>query len=500
MKGYVGAIDQGTTSTRFIVFDADGRIVSVAQKEHRQIYPQPAWVEHDPAEIIRNTNEVAAEALRSGGISAGELAAVGITNQRETTVIWDKKTGRAIANAIVWQDTRVANEVSRYASNGGQNRFREETGLPLSTYFSSLKVRWLLDNVADARARAGVGELLFGTMDTFLLWQLTGGPNCGVHVTDVTNASRTQFLNLKTLQWDPALLKVFEIPESLLPAVKSSSEVYGEATIPALKGVRIAGILGDQQAALAGQACFHPGEVKNTYGTGCFLLMNTGERMVPSACGLLTTVAYKFGEAPAHYALEGSVAISGALVQWLRDNLGMIEKSSDVERLARSVSDNGDIYFVPAFSGLYAPYWKDSARGVIAGLTRYANKGHLARAVLEATAYQTRDVVEAMEKDAGIELKSVRVDGGMVGNELLMQFQADILNREVVRPVVQETTALGAAYAAGLAVGFYRSMEELRSKWKSDRIWKPEMMQVDRDRLYRGWKKAVTRSFDWMGN
>jgi len=500
MKGYVGAIDQGTTSTRFIVFDADGRIVSVAQKEHRQIYPQPAWVEHDPKEIIRNTSEVAAEALRSGGISAGELAAVGITNQRETTVIWDKKTGRAIANAIVWQDTRVADEVSRYASNGGQNRFREETGLPLSTYFSSLKVRWLLDNVADARARADAGELLFGTMDTFLVWHLTGGPGCGVHVTDVTNASRTQFLNLKTLRWDPALLKVFEIPESLLPAVKSSSEVYGEVTIPALKGVRIAGILGDQQAALAGQACFHPGEVKNTYGTGCFLLMNTGERMVPSACGLLTTVAYKFGEAPAHYALEGSIAISGALVQWLRDNLGMIEKSNDVETLARSVKDNGDIYFVPAFSGLYAPYWKDSARGVIAGLTRYANKGHLARAVLEATAYQTRDVVEAMEKDAGIELKSVRVDGGMVGNELLMQFQADILNREVVRPMVQETTALGAAYAAGLAVGFYSSVEQLRSKWKSDRIWKPEMVQVDRDRLYRGWKKAVTRSFDWMEN
>ena len=500
MKEYVGAIDQGTTSTRFIVFDADGRIVSVAQKEHRQIYPQPAWVEHDPKEIIRNTSEVAAEALRSGGISAGELAAVGITNQRETTVIWDKKTGRAIANAIVWQDTRVADEVSRYASNGGQNRFREETGLPLSTYFSSLKVRWLLDNVADARARADAGELLFGTMDTFLVWHLTGGPGCGVHVTDVTNASRTQFLNLKTLRWDPALLKVFEIPESLLPAVKSSSEVYGEVTIPALKGVRIAGILGDQQAALAGQACFHPGEVKNTYGTGCFLLMNTGERMVPSACGLLTTVAYKFGEAPAHYALEGSIAISGALVQWLRDNLGMIEKSNDVETLARSVKDNGDIYFVPAFSGLYAPYWKDSARGVIAGLTRYANKGHLARAVLEATAYQTRDVVEAMEKDAGIELKSVRVDGGMVGNELLMQFQADILNREVVRPMVQETTALGAAYAAGLAVGFYSSVEQLRSKWKSDRIWKPEMVQVDRDRLYRGWKKAVTRSFDWMEN
>jgi glycerol kinase len=500
VKRYVAAIDQGTTSTRFMVFDADGRIVSVAQKEHRQIYSQPGWVEHDPAEIIRNTNEVAAEALRSAGISAGELAAVGITNQRETTVIWDKKTGKAIANAIVWQDTRVADEVSRYASNGGQNRFREATGLPLSTYFSSLKVRWLLDNVAGSRARAEAGELLFGTMDTFLVWQLTGGPNGGVHVTDVTNASRTQFLNLKTLQWDAALLKAFEVPENLLPRVKSSSEVYGEAAIPALPGVRIAGILGDQQAALAGQACFHPGEVKNTYGTGCFLLMNTGERMVPSTYGLLTTVAYRFGEAPTHYALEGSVAITGALVQWLRDNLGLIEQSSDVETLARSVRDNGDVYFVPAFSGLYAPYWKDSARGVIAGLTRYANKGHLARAALEATAYQTRDVVEAMEKDAGIALQSVRVDGGMVGNELLMQFQADILNREVVRPVVQETTALGAAYAAGLAVGFFSGVEELRSKWKSDRIWKPAMAQADRDRFYRVWKKAVTRSFDWMEN
>jgi len=500
VKRYVGAIDQGTTSTRFMVFDADGRMVSVAQKEHQQIYPKPGWVEHDPAEIIQNTNEVAAEALSSGGISCGELAAVGITNQRETSVIWDKKTGKAIANAIVWQDTRVAEEAARFSSNGGQDRFRQSTGLPLSTYFSSLKVRWLLDNVVHARARAEAGELLFGTIDSYLVWHLTGGVNGGVHVTDVTNASRTQFLSLKTLEWDPALLKAFAVPEILLPSVKSSSEVYGEATIPALKGVRIAGILGDQQAALAGQACFEPGEVKNTYGTGCFLLMNTGERMVPSQSGLLTTVAYQFGKAPAHYALEGSVAISGALVQWLRDNLGIIEKSSDVEKLARSVKDNGDVYFVPAFSGLYAPYWKDSARGVIAGLTRYANKGHLARAVLEATAYQTRDVVEAMEKDAGIELKSVRVDGGMVGNELLLQFQADILNREVVRPVVQETTALGAAYAAGLAVGFYRSLEELRGKWKSDRVWRPEMAQADRDRLYRGWKKAVSRSFDWIEN
>jgi len=500
VKKYIGAIDQGTTSTRFIVFDADGRIVSVAQKEHRQIYPKPGWVEHDPAEIIANTAEVIGAALHSGGISSTEIAAVGITNQRETTVIWDKQTGKAIANAIVWQDTRVADEVTRYAVNGGQNRFREATGLPLSTYFSSLKIRWLLDNVAGARQRASAGELLFGTIDAFVLWHMTGGANGGVHVTDVTNASRTQLLNLKTLQWDPALLDAFEIPASLLPAVKSSSEIYGEASIPALNGVPIAGILGDQQAALVGQTCFQQGEVKNTYGTGCFLLMNTGERLVQSAYGLLTTVAYKFGKTPAHYALEGSVAISGALVQWLRDNLGIIQKSSDVETLAQTVTDNGDVYFVPAFSGLYAPYWKDSARGVIAGLTRYANKGHIARAVLEATAYQTRDVVEAMEKDAQIELKSVRVDGGMVVNELLMQFQSDILNREVVRPVVQETTALGAAYAAGLAVGFYSGIEELCAKWKSDRVWKPKMAQPDRDRFYRGWKKAVTRSFDWTDN
>jgi len=500
VRKYIGAIDQGTTSTRFIVFDADGRIVSVAQKEHRQIYPKPGWVEHDPAEIIANTAEVIGAALQRGGISSTEIAAVGITNQRETTVIWDKQTGKAIANAIVWQDTRVADEVTRYAVNGGQNRFREATGLPLSTYFSSLKIRWLLDNVTGARQRASAGELLFGTIDAFVLWHMTGGVNGGVHVTDVTNASRTQLLNLKTLQWDPALLDAFEIPAGLLPAVKSSSEIYGEAAIPALKGIPIAGILGDQQAALVGQTCFQQGEVKNTYGTGCFLLMNTGERLVQSAYGLLTTAAYKFGKAPAHYALEGSVAISGALVQWLRDNLGIIQNSSDVETLAQTVTDNGDVYFVPAFSGLYAPYWKDSARGVIAGLTRYANKGHIARAVLEATAYQTQDVVEAMEKDAQIELKSVRVDGGMVVNELLMQFQSDILNREVVRPVVQETTALGAAYAAGLAVGFYSGIEELCTKWKSDRVWKPKMAQLDRDRFYRGWKKAVARSFDWTDN
>jgi glycerol kinase len=500
VKRYIAAIDQGTTSTRFMVFDTEGRIAATAQKEHQQIYPKPGWVEHDPAEIIGRTLQVAEEALRTGGISAAELAAVGITNQRETTVIWEKKTGKAIANAIVWQDMRVADEVARYSGNGGQNRFRDSTGLPLSTYFSSLKARWLLENVAGAREKAAAGELLFGTIDSFLVWHLTGGPNNGTHITDVTNASRTQLFSLNTLQWDPALLDEFEVPSSMLPAVRSSSEIYGEAVVSTLGGVAIAGILGDQQAALAGQTCFQPGEVKNTYGTGCFLLMNTGERVVPSTCGLLTTVAYKFGNAPAHYALEGSIAISGALVQWLRDNLGMIDKSDDVESLARTVEDNGDLYFVPAFSGLYAPYWQDSARGIIAGLTRYANKGHLARAVLEATAYQTRDVVEAMEQDAHIELKGVRVDGGMVGNELLMQFQADILNREVVRPVVRETTALGAAYAAGLAVGFYSGIDELREKWQADRVWKPKMAEEQRNHFYRRWKKAVTRSFDWTQN
>jgi glycerol kinase len=498
VKDYVGAIDQGTTSTRFMVFDRAARVVAVAQKEHEQIYPQPGWVEHDPLEILRRTEEVVAEALNQRGLRGSDLAAIGITNQRETTVLWERMTGKPVANAIVWQDTRVAADVARFASQGGQDRFRAQTGLPLSTYFSSLKLRWLLENIPDAREKAAAGELLFGNIDTFLLWNLTGGPQGGVHATDVSNASRTQLLNLKTLDWDEKLLAAFEIPRAVLPQVRSSSEIYGEASLKAIQGVPFAGILGDQQAALVGQACFRPGEVKNTYGTGCFLLMNTGERLVPSTFGLLTTVAYKFGGAAAHYALEGSVAITGALVQWLRDNLGIIEKSADVERLARTVQDNGGVYFVPAFSGLYAPYWKESARGVVAGLTRYANKGHLARAVLEATAFQTREVVEAMEKDSQIGLESLRVDGGMVANELLMQFQADILNRDVVRPVIQETTALGAAYAAGLAVKFFLGLEELRANWAVDRKWKPQLAEAERARLYKNWKKAVTRSFDWI--
>lgn len=498
MKNYIGAIDQGTTSTRFMVFDQSARVVAVAQKEHEQIYPKPGWVEHDPLEILRRTEEVIAEALGQRGVRGSDLAAIGITNQRETTILWDRKSGRPVANAIVWQDTRVAGDVARFAREGGQDRFRPQTGLPLSTYFSSLKLRWLLENVPGAREKATAGELLFGNIDTFLIWSLTGGAQGGVHLTDVTNASRTQLLNLKTLDWDPELLAAFGIPRAVLPQVRSSSEIYGAAALKTIAGVPFTGILGDQQAALVGQACFHPGEVKNTYGTGCFLLMNTGERIVPSNFGLLTTVAYKFGSAPAHYALEGGVAIAGALVQWLRDNLGIIEKSSDVEPLARTVKDNGGVYFVPAFSGLYAPYWKENARGVIAGLTRYANKGHLARAVLEATAFQTREVVEAMEKDSKISLENLRVDGGMVTNELLMQFQSDILHRDVVRPVIQETTALGAAYAAGLAVKFFSGLDELRANWAVDRTWKPQLAETERTRLYKDWKKAVTRSFDWI--
>jgi len=500
VKNHLGAIDQGTTSTRFIVFDKAGRIVSVAQKEHEQIFPQPGWVEHNPEEIWRRTQEVISEALEKGKLTANDLAAIGITNQRETTVVWEKTTGKPVANAIVWQDTRVSPDVAHFSAQGGQDRFRAKTGLPLSTYFSGLKLRWILKNIHGAAQRAEAGELLFGNMDTFLLWNLTGGPRGGVHATDVTNASRTQLLNLKTMAWDDELLRAFEIPRGVLPQVMSSSEVYGTVADGPAKGVSIAGILGDQQAALVGQACFRAGEVKNTYGTGCFLLMNTGEQAVPSQYGLLTTVAYKFGNAPARFALEGSVAITGALVQWLRDNLGLIAKSQDVETLARTVKDNGGIYFVPAFSGLYAPYWKESARGIIAGLTRYANKGHLARAVLEATAYQTRELVEAMEKDAKIPLAGLRVDGGMVSNELLMQFQSDILNREVVRPMVAETTALGAAYAAGLAVGFYQGTDELLANWKADRTWKPTLAEQEREKLYREWKKAVTRSFDWAEN
>ena len=431
-------------------------------------------------------------------LKPSDLAAIGITNQRETTIVWQKKTGQAVYNAIVWQDTRVDGMVAEFAKFGGIDRFRAQTGLPLSTYFSGLKIRWILENVRGAREQAEAGELLCGTVDSYLLWRLTGGPNGGVHLTDVSNASRTQLMNLATLDWDPDILTVFEIPRALLPRIVSSSETYGEATLASIAGVKIGGVLGDQQAALFGQTCFQPGEAKNTYGTGCFLLMNTGERAVTSTCGLLTTLAYKLGKQPAVYALEGSVAITGALVQWMRDNLGLIEKSGDIETLARSVRDNGGVYFVPAFSGLYAPYWRSDARGVITGLTRFANKGHIARAVLEATAYQTREVLDAMEKDSAIHLFSLRTDGGMVGNELLMQFQADILNIPVLRPVIRETTALGAAYAAGLAVGFYASLADLRQNWAVEQTWEPHMDATERENLFRQWKKAVTRSFGWL--
>jgi glycerol kinase len=494
MADYIGALDQGTTSTRFIVFDRAGKLVSSAQKEHEQIYPQPGWVEHDANEIWTRTQEVIRDAMAQRGLKPSDLAAIGITNQRETTVLWNRRTGEPVMNAIVWQDTRVGDGVSEFSRNGGPDRFRAQTGLPLSTYFSSLKIRWVLDHVPGVRRQAEAGEILFGNIDTFLVWRLTGG----LHITDCTNASRTQLMNLDTLDWDPQLLDTFGIPRAIMPRICSSSELYGEATLDAVRGVAVAGILGDQQAALVGQTCFDQGEAKNTYGTGCFLLMNTGTGIVQSRCGLLTTVAYRIHGRPAHYALEGSVAITGALVQWIRDNFGLIARSPEIETLARTVEDNGGIYFVPAFSGLYAPYWKHNARGVIAGLTRYTNKGHLARAVLEATAFQTREVVEAMEQDAGSPVHVLRTDGGMVENELLMQFQADILNRNVVRPVVKETTALGAAYAAGLASGFYSSVEELRSQWSVDRTWTPAMDESRRARLYGFWKKAVTRSFDWL--
>jgi glycerol kinase len=498
MAAYLGALDQGTTSTRFMVFDRAGRIVSQAQEEHAQIYPSAGWVEHDPEEIWRRTQDVIQRAMNQRVLQPKDLAAIGITNQRETTILWNRLSGQAVCNAIVWQDTRVEGMVSEFAQQGGIDRFRAKTGLPLSTYFSALKIRWILDNIRDARQQAEAGELLFGTVDSYLMWRLTGGVNGGLHLTDVTNASRTQLMNLATLDWDAEILAAFGIPRNILPRIASSSELFGEAKLDCISGVKIAGVLGDQQAALFGQTCFHPGDAKNTYGTGCFLLMNTGERAVASSYGLITTVGYKLGESKATYALEGSVAITGALVQWVRDNLGLIHNSRDIESLARSVRDNGGVYFVPAFSGLYAPYWRSDARGVIAGLTRFANKGHLARAVLESTGYQTRAVLEAMEKDSEIQLFSLRTDGGMVENELLMQFQSDILNIPVLRPVIKETTALGAAYAAGLAVDFYNHLEDLRQNWAVDRTWEPRMDADQRESLYHGWKKAVTRSFDWV--
>lgn len=495
---YIGALDQGTTSTRFIVFGRRGEMVASAQKEHRQLLPRPGWVEHDALEIWQSTQEVIATALAAGGLEASDLAAIGITNQRETTVLWDRRTGQPLYHAIVWQDTRVAEQVAAHARAGGPDRFRERTGLPLATYFSALKLQWLLAEVPGARAMAEAGDALFGTIDAWLLWNLTGGADRGVHLTDVTNASRTQLMGLATLAWDPELLGAFSIPRACLPRIVPSSQVHGEIASGRLQGVKIAGLIGDQQGALLGQTCLQPGQAKNTYGTGCFLLMNTGTRPVTSRAGLVTTVAYQLGTEPPHYALEGSIAVTGALVQWLRDGLGLIRSSAEIEPLAREVADNGGVYFVPAFSGLYAPHWNAGARGLIAGLTAYASRGHLARAVLEATAYQTREVLAAMEQDSGTPLAELRVDGGMVVNELLMQFQADILDVPVVRPVVTETTALGAAYAAGLAIGYWQGSQDLVANWQIDKRWTPAMDPQQRARLYRSWQKALARSLDWL--
>ncbi|HEU5014239.1 MAG TPA: glycerol kinase GlpK [Roseiflexaceae bacterium] len=497
MAKYVAAVDQGTTSTRCMIFDHEGKVVCYDQKEHQQIYPKPGWVEHDPDEIWERTQSVIRGALQKGNIELTDIAAVGITNQRETAVVWDKKTGKPYYNAIVWQDTRTDRIIDELAKEGGQDRFRDKVGLPLATYFSGPKVRWILDNVDGVRAAAERGDAIFGNVDTFLIWWMTGGPNGGVHVTDVTNASRTLMMDLKTLDWDDEIVKIIGIPRQMLPEIRSSSEVYGNAT-QALKGLPIAGDLGDQQAATVGQTCYSPGEAKNTYGTGNFMILNTGTDLVPSKSGLLTTVCYRMGNQPTVYALEGSIAITGALVQWLRDNLGMITSSAEVESLANTVKDNGGVYFVPAFSGLFAPYWKSNARGVIAGMTRYVTKGHIARAALEATAWQTREVLDAMEQDSGVKLNSLKVDGGMVVNDTLMQFQSDVLGVPVIRPKVAETTALGAAYAAGLATGFWDNLEDLRQNWQVDKTWEPKMDATEREQAYKLWKKAVTRTFDWV--
>ena len=490
-RRYIAAIDQGTTSSRCMIFDAAGAVAASAQVEHKQHYPQPGWVEHDALEIWANVSGVVSAAMAKLGVGPVDLAAVGITNQRETTLVWEKATGRPIAPAIVWQDTRTAELVAELAGTHGQDRFRAACGQPLATYFSGPKLRWLLDHTDGARAAANRGELLFGTMDCWLIWKLTGE-----HVTDVTNASRTMLMNLATLDWDDELLGAMDVPRAMLPRIASSSEVFGEAR-GVLEGVRVASALGDQQAALFGQTCFSPGEGKCTYGTGNFLLVNTGEAPVISNNGLLTTVGYRIGQAPAAYALEGSIAVTGALVQWLRDNLGVIRSASEIEALARSVPDNGGCYFVPAFSGLFAPHWRSDARGVIAGLTAYVTAGHIARAALEAVAWQTREVADAMTADSGRPLTRLKVDGGMTANHLLMQFQADVLGAPVSRPAIPETTCLGAAYAAGLAVGFWPDLDTLRSHWREGGAWTPDMDPALRDREYGQWKKAVERTLGW---
>ena len=496
---YVLAIDQGTTSSRAIIFDHAGRIVAVGQKEHEQIFPRAGWVEHNAAEIWDNVREVVAQALAKAQLNKENLTAVGITNQRETTLVWDKKTGEPVYNAIVWQDTRTQKIVEELGGEQGADRYKEIVGLPLATYFSGPKVKWVLDNVEGARERAEAGDLVMGTMDTWVLWNLTGGVKGGVHVTDVTNASRTMLMNLKTLDWEPSIAADMGIPMSMLPEIRSSAEVYGVGRAQGLLAdVPVAGILGDQQAATFGQACFEKGMAKNTYGTGCFMLMNTGEEIVPSKNGLLTTLCYKIGDAKPIYALEGSIAVAGSLVQWLRDNLRMFDSAPEIETLAATVDDNGGAYIVPAFSGLFAPYGRADARGALVGLTRYVNRGHIARAVLEATAFQTREVLDAMEADSGVKLTELKVDGGMTANETLMQFQADQLGVDVVRPVVAETTALGAAYAAGIAVGFWGGEQDVIDNWAEDKRWGPEMDEAERDRLYRNWKKAVTKTLDWV--
>jgi glycerol kinase len=497
MAKYAVAIDQGTTSSRAMVFDHSGRVVSVSQKEHEQIYPKPGWVEHDANEIWANCQEVLEKALKEADAGKDDIAGLGITNQRETTLVWDRTTGEPVYNALVWQDTRTDKIVAELGQVGGQDRFRDKVGLPLAPYFSGPKIRWILENVDGAKAKADAGDLAFGNMDTWLIWNLTGGVDGGLHITDVTNASRTMLMDLKTLSWDPHIAQTIGVPMSMLPEIHASSEVYGEVKSGPAAGVPIAGILGDQQAATFGQTCFAIGEAKNTYGTGNFMLINTGEELTHSKSGLLTTVCYKIGDNKPIYALEGSIAITGALVQWLRDNLKLIKTAPEVEELAATVEDNGGLYIVPAFSGLYAPYWKASARGVFAGLTRYVNAGHVARATLEATGFQTAEIVEAMAADSGVTLEALKVDGGMVANETLMQFQADILGVPVIRPVVPETTALGAAYAAGLATGFWDSEEDLRENWAEDKRWEPAMEADDRAAQMKEWKKAVTRTFDW---
>ncbi|MEV7759086.1 glycerol kinase GlpK [Microbacterium sp. NPDC089180] len=498
MADYVLAIDQGTTSTRAMIFDKSGSVVSVGQKEHEQIFPRAGWVEHDPLEIWRNTQEVIGLALSRADITRHDIAAVGITNQRETAVVWDKNTGKPVYNAIVWQDTRTQSIVDRLA-DGDPERYKSIVGLPLATYFSGTKIVWILENVDGAREKAEAGDLVFGTTDTWVLWNLTGGIDGGVHATDVTNASRTLFMDLETLEWRDDILSDFGVPRSMMPEIRSSSEVYGTVESSSLlRETPIAGILGDQQAATFGQAAFDPGESKNTYGTGNFLIFQTGEEIVHSKNGLLTTLGYKLGDQPARYALEGSIAVTGSLIQWLRDQLGIISSAPEVEKLAESVDDNGGVYFVPAFSGLFAPYWRPDARGAIVGMTRYVNRGHIARAALEATAFQSREVLDAVNADSGVDLAELKVDGGMTANDALMQFQADILGVPVVRPVVAETTALGAAYAAGLAVGFWNNLDDLRANWQEDKRWEPSMDDAERERELRLWKKAVTKSMDWI--